>query len=687
MKKTIYSLTLLGAVLSVESCGTTNRINTSADIHSVRDNGLILQDMDRNVRPQDDLYSYANGTWLKTEQIPADKSMWGSFQILREKTDNQSLKLLNELLSRKFEKNSEGQKIQDLYATYMDMDKRNADGIQPIKADLAKIDAIQSITDLTHYLELATPEGNNPFYSWYVYADMKSSKDNAVYLGAASLGLGRDYYQKQNADNTKVLTQYQNYLTQLFQIIGQVDAADAAQRVTNFEKEMAQYLLTNEQIRDSNLQYNPKTSEELKTLVKAVDLNSYLKNVGVNTNRAIIGEKEYYANFDTFFNEKNLPTIREYLKATLISNAASALDSRLDEIHFDFYSRTLRGQKEQRPMNKRALQTINGILGEAFGKLYVDQYFPAESKVKMQELINYLKKSYEKHIKDLKWMSPATKVKALEKLNKFNVKVGYPDKWKDYSKLIIVPKSEGGTLYANLNNVSRWDYQQNLEKVGKKVDKTEWGMSPQTVNAYYSPTNNEIVFPAAILQAPYFAPNADPAVNFGGIGAVIGHEISHGFDDSGASFDGDGNLQNWWTDQDKKKFEDATQRLIEQYNAYEPVKGTFVNGAFTLGENIADLGGLSIAYDALQMYLKDKGQVAPINGMTQDQRFFISWATVWRSKATEKALLNQVKTDPHSPGQYRAIGPVINVDPFYKAFDVKPTDKHYKKPENRIRIW
>jgi putative endopeptidase len=305
----------------------------------------------------------------------------------------------------------------------------------------------------------------------------------------------------------------------------------------------------------------------------------------------------------------------------------------------------------------------------------------------MLTMIDYIKKGFRQHISNLKWMSDATKAKALEKLSKFTVKVAYPDKWKDYSKLTLKSPAEGGTLYSNLQNVSDWSYEKKLEKVGKPVDKSEWGMTPQTVNAYYNSSNNEIVFPAAILQPPFFNFKADPAVNFGGIGAVIGHEISHGFDDSGSKFDGDGNLNNWWTDADRKNFDAATTKLGEQYSAYEPVKGTFVNGKFTMGENIGDLGGSSVAYDALQMYLKDHGNPGKISGLTQDQRFFMSWATVWRTKSTDKATTNQVKTDPHSPGLYRSYGPIINLDAFQKAFNLKPGDKLYKAPEDRIRIW
>ena len=652
-----------------------------------QDKGLELQHMDTNVRPQDDFYNYVNGSWMKTAQIPSDKSTWGSFNKLAEDTDNNSMSILNSLLKEKFDAGTEGKKIQDLYATYMNMEKRNADGITPIKADLSKIDAIKTVADLQKYLVAATPNGENPFYSWGVDADMKNSKMNAIYLGDASLGLGRDYYQKVNEKNTETLAEYTKYVASMLQVLGYKNADAVAKNIVNFEKSIAQTLYTNEQSRDSNLFYNPKTATELKTLSKNVDLAGYLAKLGVKYDKVIVGEINYYKNLDKFINQANLPLIKDYMKFHLLSGSASYLSKDLDAKRFDFYGKFLRGQQEQRAQNKRAFELINGSLGEAFGKLYVEKFFPASAKSQMVELIDYLKKSFAQHINNLAWMSNTTKEKALNKLNKFTVKVAYPDQWKDYSKLTILSEKDGGTLYKNLQNITAWQYQKSVEKIGKPVDKAEWGMTPQTVNAYYNPLNNEIVFPAAILQPPFFNPNADAAVNFGGIGAVIGHEITHGFDDSGAQFDADGNLTDWWTPEDKASFEKATKSLAAQYDKYEPVKGTFVNGTFTNGENIADLGGVNIAYDALQMYLKDKGNPGVINGFTQDQRFFLSWATVWRTKQTEKAAVSQVKVDPHSPGYFRALGPLVNTEAWYKSFDVKEGDKLYKKPEERIKIW
>lgn len=651
------------------------------------DHGISIEFMDKSVRPQDDFYNYVNGGWMKTAVIPADKSSWGSFNELRERTDENSLTILKNILTEKYEKGTEGQKIQDLYATYMDMDKRNADGINPIKGDLAKIDAIKNMKDLQKYLIEAVKEENNPLFDWGISGDLKNSKMNAVYLSSASLGLGKDYYQKENEDNRKTLEEYTKYVASLLEIIGEKNATEKAQRVVALEKSFAKTYLTNEEGRDANKRYNPKTMEELAKISKNINLVNYLKGAGVNTDRVIIGELKYYENLDKFINPNNLELIKDYLKVHLVSDNTAYLDQRLDDLSFAFYGQYLQGQQVQRPMDKRALNLINGILGEAFGKLYVQKYFSPEAKKEMEVMIDYLKKSYRQHINKLDWMSETTKEKALEKLSKFNVKIAYPDKWEDYSKLVIESPKDGANLYSNLKNIEKWDYEKALEKIGKPVDKTKWGMSPQTVNAYYSPLNNEIVFPAAILQAPFFDFKADPAVNFGGIGAVIGHEIAHGFDDGGARFDGDGNLNNWWTEEDKKNFEVKVKQLADQFSKYEPVKGNFVNGVFTSGENIADLAGVAIAYDALQMYLKDKGNQELISGYSQNQRFFLSWATIWRTKSTEKYMINQVKTDPHTPGYFRAFAPLTNVDAFYEAFDVKEGDKHYKKPEDRIKIW
>ena len=686
MRKTVKTALLFSSAALIVACGGNNKKSENAMTDKNADKGLSLAEMDTTVRPQDDFYNYVNGTWAKTAKIPADKPTWGSFHILREKTDENCLLILDNLLKENFAQGTEGQKIKDLYESFIDWKKRDAEGLKPIEGLLTKIDNIKTLADLQKYLEEVTPEGENPICAWGVYADMKDSNMNTVYLGNFSIGMGRDYYQKDNKENTEALQKYQDYVMAIFKVLKDEKAAEKAKQMVDFERSVAKLMLTNEEDRNPNLSYNPQTMAELSKLVKNINLPQLLKNVGVNTDKVVVSEIRLYKQYDKFINEKNLPLIKDYLKYQLVADNASNLTKELDELSFNFYSKELQGQQEQRPMNKRALSVINGILGEAFGKLYVEKYFPPKAKEEMVTLVDYLKKSFAQHIKDVTWMSDATKEKALAKLNKFTVKVGYPDKWEDYSKLTIEPAAK--TVYfANLQRVSEWAYQKSLEKVGKPVDKTKWGMSPQTVNAYYNPLYNEIVFPAAILQPPFFNFEADPAVNFGGIGAVIGHEMTHGFDDSGAEFDGDGNLKNWWTPEDKKNFENATKALAKQYDQYEPVKGVFVNGTFTSGENIADLGGVNIAFDALQMYLKDKGNVDKISNFTQDQRFFISWGTVWRTLSTDKYLTNQVKTDPHSPGYFRSFGPLVNVDAWYKAFDVKEGDKLYKKPEDRVKIW
>ena len=685
MQKITKKAILFSSMGLLIACGNSKKmINTMKETTKAIDKGINISDMDTNVRPQDDFYNYVNGGWAKTAQIPADKPSWGAFQILREKTDENSLLILDNLLKENYPKGSEGQKIKDLYQSFIDWNQRNKEGFSPIQSNLNQIDAIKNLKDLQNYLEKATKQGENPICGWGVYADMKDSNMNTVYLGNFNIGMGRDYYQKDSESNTEALNKYQEYVANIFKMLNDNNPQQKAKQIVDFERSLAKLMLTNEEDRDPNLSYNPYTMEELRKLVKNINLPQYLKNVGVNTDKVIISEIRLYKKYDDFINQKNIPLLKDYLKYCLVSENSSNLNQELDLLSFNFYNKYLQGQQEQRPMNKRALNVVNGILGEAFGKLYVEKYFPAKAKEEMITLVNYLKKSFAQHIKDLNWMSSDTKEKALAKLNKFTVKVGYPDKWEDYSLLVIEPNA---VYYNNLQHITEWRYQKNIEKIGKKVDKAKWGMSPQTVNAYYNPLYNEIVFPAAILQSPFFNFEADPAVNFGGIGAVIGHEMTHGFDDSGAEFDGDGNLQNWWSPTDKENFQKVTKALANQFDKYEPVKGTFVNGTFTSGENIADLGGVNISFDALQMYLKDNGKIDKISNLTQEQRFFISWATVWRTLSTEKYLINQVKTDPHTPGYFRAFGPIVNVDAWYKAFDVKEGDKLYKKPEDRIKIW
>ena len=665
----------------VVACGNSNKEEAPKVF---TEKGLELSAMDTSVRPGDDFYNYVSGSWMKTAKIPADKPAWGSFYMLMEKTDEQCLSILDDLLQKEYPKGSEGEKIQTLYKEYISWDKRNADGLKPLELYFQKIDAIHSLNDLQNYLQEMTSKRANHICPIGVYADMKNSKMNAVYLGNFALGLGKDYYQKENPSNTEALAKYQDYVADIFKVLKDPLPQEKAKQIVAFEKNIAKYMLTSEEENNPNLSYNPVTTKELSTLVKNLNLPELLEKVGVHTDGVILTEIGLYKHYDTFINEKNLPLIKDYLRYKLVTLNSNFLTQELNDLTFNFYNKYLMGQQEQRPMNKRALELINGILGEAFGKLYVEKYFPEKAKDQMLTLIDYLQKSFAQHIKNVTWMGDTTKEKAMEKLHKFSVKVGYPDRWEDYSKLTMNPEV---SLFENITQVGEWAFQKALDKVGKEVDKTKWVLPPQTVNAYYDPTSNEIVFPAGILQPPFFSFEADPAVNFGGIGGVIGHEMTHGFDVSGAEFDANGNLQNWWEPADKENFQKATEALAKQYDQYEPVKGIFVNGSMTNVENIADLGGVNIAFDALQMYLKDHGSVGKISGFTQEQRFFLAWASVWRTLSTDQYITNQVKVDPHSPDYLRAFAPLTNVDAWYKAFDVKEGDKLYRKPEDRVKIW
>ena len=681
MKKNTFSKTALWTFLSLlTACGNPPK-ETPA---KTEEKGLDISAMDSSVRPQDDFYNYVNGSWMKTAKIPADKTSWGTYYMLDDITETNCLSILDDLVSKQYPDGSEGQKIQTLYKQYVDWDTRNKQGLSPIEGQLAQIDNIKSLADLQKYLEEATRLGNNPICAWGAYADMKDSNTNVAYLSNFSIGMGNDYYQKESQSNTEALQKYEAFVAQVFKAMGAQNPEEKAQKQVAFEKSLAKLMLTIEESRDPNLSYHPLSVEELGSMVKNINLPQLLKNVGMGENKVIVSELRLYKDYDKFINANNLPLLKDYLKYMLVLSNISNLNEELDNLSFEFYDKYLRGQQEQRSIQKRAFSLIDGSLGEAFGKLYVEKFFPKTSKDQMLTLISYLRKSFAQHIQNLSWMSEETKQKALAKLDKLNVKVAYPDKWEDYSKLNIDPKA---TLTENLQHLSQWYYQKSLDEVGKPVDKTKWGMTPQTVNAYYSPLYNEIVFPAAILQAPMFNPEADPAVNFGAIGGIIGHEMTHGFDDSGAQFDADGNLQDWWSPADRANFEKATQALAKQYDQYEPVKGIFVNGIFTNGENIADLGGANIAFDALQMYLKDHGDVAKISGFTQNERFFIAWATVWRSLTTDQNLTNQVKTDPHAPDYLRAFAPLTNVEAWYQTFNVKEGDKLYRKPQDRVKIW
>jgi putative endopeptidase len=667
-------------------------LDASAQQAKPKNPGIDLDLMDKSVKPGDDFFRYVNGTWFDKTQIPADKTRWGSFDELRQNTDNDALAILKEAAAnKKLDPKSDQAKAVNVYKTYMDTIFRNKIGITPLKPYLAKINAVKTIADVNKLLIEMEPQGGLGFYGVGIGADAKNSTRNVVYLGLGSVGLpDRDYYVSDDKDSKEKREKYVTHVARMLQFLG-VKPADAkiqAEKVLALETEMARPRLDRVERRDRRKTYNPMTVADLQKLTPSVNWNGYLEGVGIGKiDSLIVSQPKYMTALEEIFKANKVEDWKAYMRWTLINKSTGVLTTEIETANWEFYSKTLTGALKQRPREERALQVVNGTVGEALGKLYVEKKFPAEAKAKAKAMIDNVFLAFENRINNLPWMTPATRKGAIDKLRKSTVKIGYPDKWKDYSQLEIKGIAQGGNYYDNMKNVARWGFAENLADLKKPVDKTEWGMSPQTVNAYYNPSYNEIVFPAAILQPPFYDYKADDAVNYGGIGAVIGHEISHGFDDSGSRYNAEGNLVNWWTEDDLKQFTGLGGALAAQYSALEPLPGTFVDGKFTLGENIGDLGGVNAAYDGLQIAMKKTGKTALIDGYTQEQRFFISWATIWRSKMRDEAIKNQVKTDPHTPGMFRAFVPLQNVDMFYQAFDIKEGQKLYVKPENRVKIW
>ena len=655
--------------------------------------GIDMSLMDKSVSPKDNFFQFVNGTWLKNTEIPADKTRWGSFDELRQNTDKDALAILKEAAKNpKYKSNTDQGKAISMYKSAMDTVARNKQGIAPLKPYLAQIDAVKNIRDLQKLMmEQEAKGGGVGFFGFGVGADDKNSNRNVVSLGVGGLGLpDRDYYVSDDKDSKEKREKYQAHVARMLSFLGTspAQAKKDAEKILALETAMSRPRLDRVERRDARKQYNPTAIGDLQKMVPIVDWNTYMKTVGfTKTDTVIVSQPRYMAALQTIFTENKVEDWKAYMRWMLLRSSASLLSTDIEAANFEFYGKTLTGALKQRPRHEKALQTVNGTVGEALGKLYVEKMFPAEAKVKASKMIKNVIRAYENRINNLTWMSAQTKTKAIEKLNSLTIKIGYPDKWKDYSALVIKSPEEGGSYFENIKNVSLWNWQKDLDKLGKPVDKTEWGMSPQTVNAYYNPSYNEIVFPAAILQYPFYNYQADEAVNYGGIGAVIGHEISHGFDDEGSRYNAKGNLVDWWTADDLKQFTALGTSLADQYSALEPLPGIHEDGKFTLGENIGDLGGINAAYDGLQLYLKENGNPGLIDGYTPEQRLFISWATIWRSKMRDEAIKNQVKTDPHSPGMFRAFVPLLNLETFQKAFDIKPGDKMYLASDKQVKIW
>ena len=647
--------------------------------------GIDTSGFDTTVRPQDDFFDSVNGKWVAETPFPGDRARWGTFDMLRENAQKDVRALVEEVsTAATLEPGSAAQKIRDFYNAYMDSERPNALGAEAIRAELDQIAAAQTHDDLFRLFSTLGVYGVNSPIGGGIFSDLKDPDTNVVYLGEAGITLpDRDYYLKDDEQFVKGRELYRAYVQRLFELAGIEGGADKAKALYELEHGLAEVQWTKEDNRDPVKGYNPHTPAELASLAPNINWQITLEAAQIaGRDRYIVQQPSFFAGVSEIVANTPVDTWKDYLAFQTMDAFAPVLGDDYFQAWFEFYQAGLQGTEEPEPKWKRAVNAINGNMGELLGQLYVDKHYREEARVRMETMIANLLEAYRQSITELDWMGDETKQQALDKLSRFNPKIGYPEKWRDYSSMEIV----AGDLVANVKSAAEFEYLRNIDKLDKPVDKSEWFMNPQTVNAYYNPAWNEIVFPAAILQPPFFNVEADDAANYGGIGAVIGHEIGHGFDDQGRKFDGTGNLRDWWTEEDNARFEERKNKLKAQYDAYEVIDGLTINGEFTSGENIGDLGGLGIAYKAYKLSLD--GQQAPvIDGFTGDQRFFLGWAQVWRSKARPEETKRLLTIDPHSPAKFRANGAAVNVDAFYTAFDVQEGDGMYLPPEERVKIW
>jgi putative endopeptidase len=644
--------------------------------------GIDKSNFDSDVRPQDDLFRHVNGKWLKEAKIPSDRPADGAFFGLRDLSEKRVREIIED--AAKHKDDPDARKISDLYASFMDEARAEKLGIEPIKPELDAVAAVSDKAGLVRELAALQRVGVPGLFGAYVRPDSKKSDQYITYLNQGGLGLpDESYYREPKFESLR--RAYVTHIGKMLALANVPDPDKAATKVMEIETAIASGHWDNVRTRDADKTYNKYSRSQLKTLAGGLDLDPWFEVFGgKDVQELIVREPSFFTVLAKTVDRFPIDEWKTYLTWHVVSDRAPLLSEPFVKENFEFFDKTLTGTPEIPPRWKRGVGTVERAMGEAVGRLYVARYFPPEAKEKMKVLVGNLIAAYRVDIQALDWMSAETKTKALEKLSKFTPKIGYPDKWRDYSKLEIRPDD----LVGNARRAAEFALDYQLHKLGKPVDRGEWGMTPQTVNAYYNPVMNEIVFPAAILQPPFFDPKADDAVNYGGIGAVIGHEIGHGFDDQGAKYDGDGNLRNWWTDADKTEFQKRTKMLIEQYNGFEPqqLPGQHVNGALTIGENIGDLGGLTIAYKAYTISLKGK-EAPTIDGLTGPQRLFVGWAQVWRSKYRDAAMSRQIATNPHSPPEFRCNGVIRNLTEFYQAFGVKEGDKLWLPAKSRVRIW
>ena len=669
------------AVFSVSACisfSQAQEVGTKALV-----SGIELENFDKSVSADEDFFRFVNGKWLEKTKIPSDQSNYGAFTALDIET-KEAIKKIIEEASTQDSPSAIAKQVGDFYRSYTDVAQRNKAGIEPIQGMLGQIKAINSKEQLIQVAGKLSRRGVSSFYGFYIEPDAKRSDQYAIYVNQDGTTLpDRDYYLEDNERFQKTLAAYSKFIETMLTQVGWQDPAEFAGKIVELERSFAQSQWTQVELRNPDNTYNKMPSTDIASKYASLRWADYATAAGLPSGLdVIVGQPSFMAGASNTIIENDLETLKAYLVFQMVDTYAPLLTQSIEKLHFDFHETTLSGVAEQEPLWRRGVDACNGLLGMPVGQLYVEKHFSPKSKEKMNILVKNLLVAFEKRIDQLEWMGNGTKKQAKEKLAQFTPKIGYPDVWKDYSSVKIVPDN----IIANMGEVLEFEHNYQTNKLGKPINRSEWYMPPQTVNAYYNPLMNEIVFPAAILQPPFFNLDADDAVNYGGIGAVIGHEISHGFDDSGRKYDGKGNLRNWWTPSDQEEFEGRTTKLVKQYDAYKPFPTDSVNGKFTLGENIGDLGGMSVAYTAYQLSLE--GKEAPVmDGYTGDQRFFIGWAQVWRRKYRDEELKKRLLTDPHSPSQYRCNGIVSNLDPFYAAFSIKPDSKMFIDLKKRVRIW
>ncbi len=681
MKK-IY-LILPAAVMM--ACGQAPKEESTTE--AAKPSGFELSNLDTSVAPCDNFYQYAIGGWLKGNPIPSTESRWSSFNVVTEGNNTRLRAILDEYAAMTgAEKGTKEQQIGDFYKSAMDTAKLTELGASPIMPYMEQIAAVSTKEELVQLAANFSTMGVGSMFGMYIGQDDKNSSAYITHVYQSGLTLpDRDYYLKTDEKSESIKTAYNEHIQKMFMLLGESAEAteEKAETVMKIESALAEISMSRVERRDPNKTYNKFSFADFKTEFKGVDWDGYIGTLGLsNVEDIIVGQPDFIKGAISFLDKFTIEEWKTYMQWHLVDNMASYLGDEFEQQNFSFFATTLRGTKEMKPRWKRALGTVNGSLGELLGKAFVERHFPEESKAEVSQMVENLRSAFKVRIENLTWMGDSTKEKALEKLASFNKKIGYPEKWTDYSSLEITDN-----FAQNIMNARKFNFQDMISKLGKPVDKDEWYMSPQTVNAYYSSSQNEIVFPAGILQPPFYDKDADAAINYGGIGAVIGHEFTHGFDDQGSKYDAEGNLKNWWTDADRVAFDERANKVVEQFNNFEALDSVFVNGKLTLGENIADLGGLILAYHAMEKSFEGKETPGMIDGFTQQQRFFLGWAQVWHMNMTEEELRNRIITDPHSPGEYRVRGPLANLTEFSEAFGCEPNSPMVAPDSTRAVIW